>query len=95
MCDEPEHEFSWRRPKDEPQEIIPVSYRDKDSTCLALSIGYDPNGTPYVLWRGRSHPESIIDKVVSDEKGLLYVREYQCDDDARCADNKFLSEILG
>ena len=94
MCTKPTQGFPWRRPKDQPQEIVSVGYRDEASTYSALSIGYDCKGTAYVLWRRPEHPESIIDRVVKDTEGFLYTCEFECDE-ARCADSTFLSLIRG
>lgn len=94
MCTKPAEKFPWRRPKDQPQEIVAVGYRDEASMYSALSIGYDCRGTAYVLWRRHQHPKSIIDRVAKDANGFLYTCEFQCDD-ANCADNTFLSLVHG
>ena|GEM_PF-5481839 len=94
MCIKPAEQFPWRRPGSQSEQIVSVGYRDEASEYVALSIGYDPEGTACVLWRRHRHPESIIDSVQRDEKGLLYVCAFQCDD-VRCADNTFLSLIRG
>jgi len=94
LCIKPPQEFPWRRPGSQSQEIVSVGYRDEASKYVALSIGYDSKGTAYVLWRRRGDPESIIDHVLKDTEGPFYVCEFECND-ARCADNTFLSLIRG
>jgi len=94
MCTKPAQQFPWRRPGGQSEEIVFVGYRDEASQYVALSIGYDSEGTTYVLWRRHEHPESVIDRVQKDAKGLLYTCEFQCDD-ARCVDNTFLSLVRG
>ena len=94
MCTKPAQQFPWRRPGGQSEEIVSVGYRDEASEYVALSIGYDPGGAAYVLWRRHGDPESIIDRVQKDEKGLLYICAFQCDD-ARCADNTFLALVRG
>lgn len=94
MCTEPAQQFPWRRPEDQSEEIVFVGYRDEVSEYVALSIGYDPEGTAYILWRRHKYPESMIDRVQKDAEGLLYTCAFQCGD-APCADNTFLSLIRG
>lgn len=74
--------------------MVSVGYREEASNYSALSIGHDNRGTAYVLWRRTEHPGSVIDRVVKDAGGFLYTCQFQCDD-ARCADNTFLSLIRG
>jgi len=94
VCTKPAQQFPWRRPGGQSEEIVSVGYRDEASEYVTLSIGYDSERTACVLWRRHRRPESIIDRVQKDAKGLLYICAFQCDD-ARCADNTFLSLIRG